>query len=267
MMLTIIIFVCSVALFFMALLVLLKNKSSITNILFSLLVFAQMGWIVSNYASLSNYSFIDTLTAVRLILFFVVLLNTLFLLFTRVFPENKYKFNTRKLIGYLLFSAFTAVVTLSPLVFETVELNNGVPITSPGPGMLFFASHATISIFLGFRNLLRKRKGAGKQLSQHINLLLLASILTWIIVPITNFAGTQALNTTLFVQLSPLYTLLFMSIIGYSIVTQKLFDIRALLARSLGYVLVLGSMTQVYLSMVIGIDIVHLPWYNLHVHK
>src|SRR6056297_421944 len=208
-MLTIIILICSLALFVLALLTLLKDKSSMTNTMFSMLVFAQIGWIVANYASLSDYSFIDTLTAVRLIMFFVVLLNTLFLLFCKVFPEQTVSFNRKKLFSYLAFSLFTAILALSPLVFRSVEIVDGVPVTEPGVGIAVFGTHAFISIVLGFKSLVNKLKSSSKVIQRQIRLLLVASVLTWVVVPLTNFVGTQALNTTLFVQLSPVYTLLF----------------------------------------------------------
>lgn len=252
-MLTIIIILCSFLLFVMSLAVFLKNRSSLTNILFSLLVFSQLGWVVANYASLSDYALINTLTAVRLILFFAVISNTLFLLFAKTFPAKRISFQRSKLVGYLTFSVFTALLTLSPLVFSSVQLEGDIPITETGPGMLFFAMHATLSIILGFRELLKKMHNSEEPTKRQLKYLLLVSVLIWIFVPVTNFLFTQAFRTTFFVQGSPVYTLLFMSLVAYTIVAHKLFDIRALLARSIVYIFVLGLMSLIYAVSIFGV--------------
>jgi hypothetical protein len=73
-------------------------------------------------------------------------------------------------------------------------------------------------------------------------------------VPITNFVITQAFKTSYFAKISPIYTLLFASIIGYAIVAQKLFDIKAAVTRSVGYVLVLGSVALIYGAVFYVVD-------------
>jgi signal transduction histidine kinase len=49
------------------------------------------------------------------------------------------------------------------------------------------------------------------------------------------------------------YTLLFTGLIGYTIITQKLFDIKAAVARSVAYALLIGTMVLVYSVSLFGI--------------
>ncbi len=251
-MLTITIIVSGFLHLVLALFIFIKRKSSLTNILFSLLVLSELGWLLSNYASLGRYAEVDVLISVRLILFFVVIQNSLFMLFSKTFPGYKWKGSLKKLYAYVLFSVFVALLTISPLVFVSAKLENGLPVTTAGPGIILFILHAGFSILVGFKSLYLKLQTHDPLVKRQIKLLLLASFLNWVIVPITNFVLTSILKTTIFVELSPVYTLIFMGIIAYTIVAQKLFDIRAVVARSVAYFLIIGTLSTIYSISLFG---------------
>ena len=195
----------------------------------------------------------NIITVVRLIFVSVVAQNTFFYMFARVFPDSKWKHSVRGLSVYLVFSLVVAAAVMSPFVLTAVSADSGAPTTVAGPGMLLFVSHATYSIIVAFRRLIRKYRAASGKSRNQLFILLIASILVWAIVPITNFAVTPIFKTTFFVTISPFYTLAFASIIAYAIVSQKLFDIRAAVARSVGYVLVVATMVGVYVAGLFGI--------------
>ncbi len=249
-MLTAIIILTSIAQIVLALFVYLKGRKNLTNILFALLCTATLCWALTNYITISYLNSPDLIYIVRLILFCVVLQNAFFYLFARTFPAKSWRYSGKELAAYGIFTIFAAVATLSPFVFTSVAIKDGLPGTVAGPAILIFVAHAAFSITVGFRALIKKnRRAAGAKKSQ-IELLLLASVLNWIIVPITNFAITPIIKTTLFILIGPVYTLIFAAIIAYAIVSQKLFDIRSAVARSVAYLLSLGMIGAGYGALI-----------------
>lgn len=248
-MLLAIIFITSIAQIILALFVYQKGRRNLTNILFSLLTFATLVWALSNFATISALDSPNLIYIVRFILFCVVIQNAFFYLFAHTFPSTRWLYSKRHLILYALFTACAAAITLSPYLFTDVVIKDGLPSTTAGPAILVFIAHACFSIILAFRTLFQKDHiSVGVQKNQ-LRLLLLASLLNWIVVPVTNFAITPILKTTFFISISPLYTLAFTSIIAYAIVAQKLFDIKLIVARSVAYVLSLGLLATLYATI------------------
>ena len=253
-MLTLTIIITSIAQTILGLFVYLKRRDSLTNILFGLLSIATLAWALVSYASVSLRQPDAVLFTARLTLFFVVIQNTFFFLFAKTFPSQTWKHSKILLKLYICLAVIAAGATLSPFVFTAAMLKNGHVETSAGPAIIVFIVHAAISITFAFMALVKRMKTTqGAQKSQ-TQLLLLASILNWAIVPFTNFIITAVLSTSIFLILSPFYTLLFAGLIAYSIISQKLFDIRALVARSVAYVLILATLVIVYGGGLFGIS-------------
>lgn len=245
-MLTFIIIITSIAQFLLSLFVLIRGRRNLSYILFFFMGIASLCWALVNYFTILFIDSPNLIYIVRLILFLVVVQNTFFYLFARTFPNLRWMHSKKWLAAYLGLSVTAATATLSPFVFTSVTIENGLPVTQAGPGILIFIAHAVTSIFFAFRALIRKRRRAhGTEISQ-FDLLLFASFLNWIIVPITNFLITPVFKTTIFIVGGPIYTLLFASIIAYAIISQKLFDIRFAVARGVVYVLSLGFLGLIY---------------------
>jgi signal transduction histidine kinase len=226
--------------------VFLRSRNNLSNRLFFLIGVAALGWALSNYLTIGFLHSDALISLVRFILFFVVVQNTFFYMFGRTFPDKRWTHSRRWLLVYLGFSAVVAIATVSPYTFTEVTIENGLAMTKVGPAIMLFMVHAAVSIVPAFRSLLKKAYRARGTDRTQLQILLFASFLIWIVVPITNFALTPLLKTTIFIQYSPLYTFLFSAIIAYAIVAQKLFDIRAAAARSVGYLMIVVSMTLVY---------------------
>lgn len=252
-MLTFTVVLASIAQAIVSLFVYLREKAHLTNKLFLFIGTAMVGWSFADYLSIIYINSSYVIYFVRIVLFFVVIQNTCFYIFGRSFPDTKWRHSKRWLTVYIAYSALAAIATISPFVFTSFKIVQHTVVTTPGPAILIFVSHALISIIFGFRGLIKRiHNSMGKQKAQ-VQLLLFASILNWILVPITNFAVTQALKTALFVTYSPFYTLAFAVLIAYAIVAQKLFDIRAAVTRSVGYVLFLGLSAAIYGIVLFGI--------------
>lgn len=245
-MLTAIIILVALAQIILSLFVLQRGHKNLTNILFFFLGISTLAWAIANYLTVVFLDSEGLISLVRIILFCVVIQNSFFYLFGRTFPEKSWPHSKKGLVVYGLFTLAAALATLSPYVFTSVEIKDGLPVTQAGPGILVFIAHAAFSIGMAFKSFAKKLKSSRGTVKNQLQLLLIASFLNWVVVPITNFAITPLLKTTVFITIGPIYTLLFASIIAYAIVSQKLFDIRAAVARSVAYLLALGFIGLFY---------------------
>ncbi len=248
------IIIASISQVILILFVLGRARRNLTNILFSLIGVASLGWALTSYFSIVLSNSAHVLLIIRLVMLFVVLQNTAFYLFAQAFPSLRIKRSKRWITGYVFASVVVALAAISPYLFTSVSVTSYGTATTPGPAILLFIIHALYSIGAGFRSLLRKFRAARGGLRLQLKILLTASILVWVIVPITNFAVTPLLQTTFFVELSPLYTFIFDCIIAYAIISQGLFGIRVIVARSTAYVLTVGLFIVLYSSIVLGVS-------------
>lgn len=235
----------------LALFVVYNNPKSATNVLFGLLSATLVAWtsltFLNNQLALSEL----TLILVRVTMFFVVLQNSFTYLFSRTFPENNISLRGRWLRFYSGLSILAAVAALSPLLFISVE-QQGVALNPiPGPAIPIFVLHAAISVSGSLRQLVKSLKEAtNKSLKKQLKLILLAVAILGVVIPFLNFALTLALQTSAFTNTTPIFSLIFSSVLAFAIVSQKLFDIRAAVARSVAYVLSLGFIGLVYGSII-----------------
>lgn len=230
--------------------VLLQSRKSASNQLFVLISLSSVAWSIANFLSIQSLGSETLINVVRLILFFVVLQNTFFYLFAKSFPREKWPLSRTKLTLFLSASGLVALLTLSPFALTGVELKNDLTVTSAGPGMIFFIGHAIFTIASAFRDLIRKYRSARGMKATQLRILLFASILIWVLVPITNFALTPLFKTVLFINFAPIYTMAFTAIIAYAVVSQKLFDIKFAAVRTVVYGLSLAALAGLYYFMV-----------------
>lgn len=237
-----------------ALTVLIKSSRHATNVLFSLLSLSLIVWALVNYIFAINPFSDSALLIIRLVMFSVVIQNVLFLLFASTFPAHQLKFSHRNLVRYLLFSSLVAGLTLTPFVFKEVVYTTQGANPVPSPGIALFVLHAGLSVIAGFVSLVRKYRRSRERLRQQLKYILVGSIVLWIVVPLTNFILTLALQTNIFAKLGPIYTLAFSSIIAYVIARHRFLDIRAIIARTVAYVLLLFTFAAIYSSLVFAIS-------------
>jgi len=258
-MLALIIVITSIVQLVLALFVFFRSRSSLSNRLFFLISLAMLGWALSDYLSAIHLHSSDDIYYVRAVLFFVVLQNAFFYTFARNFPSSRWQHSKRGLLVYGVITGAVAALTLSPYVFASVIVQDGKTSTEVAPGIIAFMVHALFSIVTGFRALFRRLdKARGPQRSQ-LEILLSASVVVWVIVPITNFVITQLVGTVVFTEYAPLYTLFFAAIIAYAIIAKKLFDIRAAVARSVAYAMVLAAVALIYSVIFFGVVNVVFP--------
>jgi signal transduction histidine kinase len=229
-----------------------RKQRGHSNAIFILLSLALASWAFINYVAIRITQDSHAIYAIRTVISFVIIQNTLFYFFATTFPDKKIK-QIKHAKALIYFSLFVIVLSQSGLLFTSVVVKNHMANPKPGPVIPFFIIHALITIGFGLRALYSKYKHAIGAQKRQLMYVLFASTVLWLITPITNFVLTLGLKTTLFVKFSPFYTLAFGLFITYAIVAQKLFDIRAAVARSIAYILILGTMTLAFGVVVFGV--------------
>lgn len=232
---------------------LLKNPRSAMFRLFAVLTVALVGLTTANFLSIVLSNPDEIFISVKAILFFVVLQNTFFFLFVERFPHNSSKLSRVFKTRYLTISLLVAVAGIFPGYFSGYELDNGSISLIPSPFIALFMLHTLFSIGGGIRYLLIRHRHSMGATRNQFRFMILASSFLLLIAPIANFLLPTMFNNKTFVPFTPLYTLVFSSLIAYAIIRHHLFDIRAAVARSLAYVLSLIFIGLVYGVLVFGV--------------
>ncbi|MBW3569346.1 hypothetical protein KY385_04415 [Candidatus Parcubacteria bacterium] len=240
----------SLANILLGLVVFLKNPRGLTNRLFLFLTASFVIWSIVNFMSI-HPAVLSQLTLVRLVLFWGGILNLAVFLAILAFPNYSLKKNYKKRTRAAL--AATAIVlplTMSPAVFRDMQIVNGEaqPVVNPGIGL--FLLHTVVLLGSSFIILLSKYINSRGDEKNQLRLVLFAIIGTLSLIITTNFLLVVVFNITAFVPYGPAFTLIFSSAMAYAIIRHKLFDIRLIIARALGYILSLGSFIGLYIFTV-----------------
>ncbi len=232
--------------------VLVKNSSSLRNRAFFFLSLSLLAWAVVNYVSETYPDVAKTIYVIRFIMLFAVAQNCFFVLFGYSLDGRGLRV-TRRGILYALLSLATAVITLTPFLFSHLAptAKGGIyPVAQPG--MALFVVHAALSITIGFRYLLRELRSSKGARHQQMVFIFAGSVVLWGIVPITNFALSVTLQTSLFANFSPFYAFAFSSLIAYAVIKHRLFDIRLAIARTVTYLFLLFTLASMYALAIFG---------------
>lgn len=213
-----------------------KGHSNQSYLIFLGLSLITLCWATLNFASVIYIESPLLVHIVRTIMFCVVVQVFLFYLFANAFPYDLLSLGSKGSIVYLLPVTLVAAITLSPYMFSSAEFNNGALDTKIGAGIAIFAVYSLFYIVSAFRILVSKFHIAVGLKRIQILLLLLAAVIMWIVIPVTNFVVTLIFKTTIFVKLAPTYSLVFASIISYALVKHRLFDSKTVLSSSTIYV-------------------------------
>ncbi len=240
----------TVATSLIALVVLIKNSKSIVSKLFAGLTVSLVLWSITTYFSLHTVNDGATLVWIRWIMLFVVLQNTFFFLLSRVFPSGSSRlFKKKRYIIAITYSIITAISALTSFLF--VDFKNNSPV--PGPAMILFIPHALIFALGGLVLLIKRTLNAKGGVRVQLQYFLFGVILMYTIGPLGNFIVPIFFDSRFFVTLSPLYSVIFSGLIAYAIVAKKMFDIKAAVARSVAYILIIGTLAFIYSISLFGL--------------
>jgi len=230
----------------LAFFVLLRNRRSATNILFSLFALDTGLWSLSNYIAAHSTDLTIALFWVRLVMVLAAYQAILFFLLMHTFPSHKLILSFKKLIGLVTISIFTTIVALSPLLFPSVIINNNTPLPVPGIGMAVFIPVAIGSVIAGIFTLIRKyRRARGLERIQLYYIFVGLSTM-FLFILLSNFILPVLFNNSTFIILGNLNTYPFLIAIAYAIARHRLLDIRMVFARSVAYVMLLLILALTY---------------------
>lgn len=230
-----------------------NNSRSATNKIFGGLAIITSLWLVDIYFSVDPSLFSHEILWVRMSIFLAVLQIALFFLLAHTLPSTTVNLSRTKLRLLLLAVSLLMLDALSPYLFTKTQIIDKTIQATAGPGMVPFVLFALAFCVLALWTLFRKlRKSVGYIKEQYrfifLGILIMLGLLfATVLVPVAIF------KNSLFVPLVPLYTIIFLGSTTYAIVAQKLFDIRAAVAKSVGYLLIIGSMSFVYAIGLFGV--------------
>lgn len=225
---------------------LVKNPGSAMHRVFAMLTSALVGLSVANFISTITTSSGSEFLAVKAILFFVVLQHTFFVLFSNRFPDNKSYLSQKSIRRYVIFSGLVFLIGIFPGYFAGYTEDSGSISLQPSPFISFFMLHTVVSVVMGMSILLKGFKQSKGVRKDQFRFVLLASSVLLFIAPVANFLLPALSNVKIFVPFAPVYPLIFSVLIAYAIIKHKLFDIKRAVARSVTYLLSLGSIGLLY---------------------
>ena len=228
----------------LGLFVYLKNRASATSISFFFLTTCFALWSFVNYLSIHPVIF-SQIYWVRLVLAFAALLCFSVFLTFRVFPGIEFQ-NKRLLFSVGIWSILVMAWTQTPFVFKGLNSLNGKaqPIISPGVAIFGL----TILLLLGTAvvSLIRKFMKAKGREREQFRFVLWGLLGSFSLIFITNFLFVVLFKITILVPFGASFSLMFTGALAYTIVRNRLFDIRAVVARSVTYILLLASMGGIF---------------------
>ena len=226
-------------------LVYIKNPASMTNRYFFIMTSSFVLWSTANYLSVQPV-WIPQIVWVRMVIMFAVLLClSVFLLF-QAFPSfhNSQGASVRR---FATLSAFIMMcLTLTPWVFTRLEIVDGSVQPVPGPLIVLFALEIVSLLSGATYTIVRKYRRATGRAKLQLRSILAGIGVTIGLIVLTNFVFVVAFKNTNFIKFGPAYTLIFSATLAHAIVKHKLFDIRAAVARGIGYLSALATLGLLY---------------------
>ena len=220
----------------LAFLVYRANRKSATNIIFSLLSVCTVLWLAAAYI-VQVPQFATSIFLVRLGIFFAAPMSALFFLLAHTLPSEKLRLSRSWLWAVIAATMVMMAVNISPYAFTGVSTKGGSLSPVPGLGIAPFAILSTLFSVLAVVILARRyRKAAGDQKGT-LRLVLLGIVLMLVLVIGTVLVPILVFHSGFFVAFTPLYTLLFLGMAAYAIVTHRLFNVKVIATEGLTVVI------------------------------
>lgn len=230
----------------LGLVTLLKNPKSATGKLFFCFTFVLALYIGLNHVATSQTTSEAAGFWVRMVMTNAILVNVLFFFLVDTFPRPKMHMNSLVFWASIVVSILLFPITLTYLIFSTVTLQQGVIQSVPGLGMPAFLLHTVVFLGGGFLLLIQRfRTSKGIERSQ-MRFFLFGTVFMFLSLLITNLVFVVLFNNTTFVALLPLYTLVFVGCISYSVVRHQFLDISYFVARAVVYAILIGLTALIF---------------------
>ena len=234
--------------------VLVRNtKAAYSRLFFAMTVFTSL-WAISNY--LTNYRFSHDVALNDLFnkaayswAYAAILSGTLF---TFRFPVIRKITITEKML-LLISAGVLAWLSLTAMGAGTVEYANGELAFRAGRLIGLYAIILVIYVILIALNLWRAIKKERGGIKEQAMLIFFGFCFTVVFGIVSNIVVPVVVQSAWTTQIGPLLTIVLVGSITYAIVRHKLFDIRGVVARSVGYLLSIIVFASLYGFIVFGV--------------
>jgi len=223
-----------------------NNSKSATNTVFGALAVVTSLWLIDVYLSVNPHFEALSIVWVRLSIFFAAPQIFLFFLLSHTLPHDKIQLSDKRLKTLLIITLVVMLDAVSPFAFSKTEKVGSNINAIPGIGLpifVVFAFAMSVSAVVVLYRKLKHTSGYAKEQIKYVFtgiLIMLGLLSLTILLPVAVF------KSSIFIPFVPLYTLIFLGMTTYAIVRHHLFDIRAVITKSVTYVLLLLTLTTLY---------------------
>lgn len=235
-----------VGVFLVGLFVLINNSKSIKNKTFFTLTSMISAWLLFLMLSDISKNEVLALWFLRFALFFGAIMYLSFVYFALVFPFNSKV--TKKVVAVMsLPMLIIAFLSLTPIIVPSVSIQTFG--TQPeGIGLLYTVTDLIgISYLLaGIAILLYKYRKSNLIQKNQIKFVLIGLLVAIVVNIFTGLVLTILKIETDFILFGGVSLFIFSIFVAYAIIKHKLFDIRLVVARTLGYVLSIVMLAGIY---------------------
>ncbi|MDB5163947.1 MAG: Sensor protein resE [Candidatus Saccharibacteria bacterium] len=235
--------VCTIIMSILGLVIVLRNPKNTTNLQFGFLSFSISAWSVFNYFSGGSST---NRLVLQLVFFFGVLTAYSLIVFMLNFPIS---ISASRFISRVLTyaTAIMLVVVFLPGFIKNITKDN----IETGSLYIVFIVYALIALgLLAFLASVQIRASKTKTSKQQAKLIALGVMLYAVFALLSNVIIPLFVDNWTSSRFGPVFSLLLVAMVAYSIVKHRLFDIRLIVARFLAYVLLLASLTTTYAIIV-----------------
>jgi len=222
-----------------------NNPKSATNRIFVGLSILTLAWMFVMYFSKLPLFESRALFWARMSIVLAVPIISLFFLLAQTLPSPRIMF--KKVYSYVLLAVSVLLMgfNLTPYAFESTKMVDGRIEIIPGPGIAVFGIFAILMSVATIYILIRRfgrSEGIQREQFRWITMavfLMFALIIATVLIPVIVFQNDSL------VPLAPFYVFIFLALTAYTIIRHRFLDIRFILVRTLGFVLVFAMMAGI----------------------
>lgn len=226
-------------------LIVMRNPRSIINRTFGFFSISVVTWTVCNY--LADFAHLHNLLFTRLT--FVAAIPIAFSIYylSNIFPLGKMPGQARLLKIQVWLALFMILISLTPLLVTSVTKSVAGVMLDIGPGYIIYLLYLAQLMYFVVVHFIRSYRQT-YELAQAQIRVLLAGILGYaVLASISNLIVPLFADNWSSSKFGPIFTLVFVGFTAYAIVKHQLLDIRLVIARSLGYILSVFSLSIIYI--------------------
>jgi signal transduction histidine kinase len=229
----------------------LKNSTSWTNRLFSLLALFLSAYVVVNTLSLHPPA--GTAASqffwIRGDLMLGSMMSLLLFLLVHTFPKGSVKLGRKYLIGLVAFTVLNIAIIAGGLVFTGVSYPNGAPVPVPGPLVVVYGIDFVGIILFSCVLLLRKYMRAVGLEKIRLLYFLYGIVSSFVLLALFTMVNVVVFKSASGIFLGPIFPVLLMGAVGYSIVRHHFLDIQPIIARAVSYTVLVIVLAVLYATV------------------